>query len=60
MSTYRDRTGQIMGQIEVIEDHKRTAAGKVVWRCLDHDSGRELYLRSERIIALDRRVPPTS
>lgn len=64
MSHYRDRTGQRIGNLEVLSDHSRTRAGKVIWKCWDHGTGRECYLRSDRLARLAREhgtpAPPVS
>lgn len=54
MSLYSDGAGQKIGSLEVVADHKGTRAGKVVWRCADHSTDREVYLRTEALIRLDR------
>ncbi|GAA3817835.1 hypothetical protein GCM10022242_19720 [Nocardioides panacisoli] len=54
MSQYRDRTGQRIGSLEVLSDWKRTKAGKVVWRCIDHRTGADRYLRTDQLIRMDR------
>jgi hypothetical protein len=50
----RDRVGQRIGSLEVLADHKRTSRGQVVWRRIDHATGREHYYRTEQIVRLDR------
>lgn len=59
MSTYRDRVGQVIGDLEVLGNHARTKRGRnggrrIIWRCLDHSTGQERYLRTDQLIRLDR------
>jgi hypothetical protein len=57
LSHYCDRRGPLIGSIEVIDDHKRTRAGKAIWRCVHHATGTEVYPRTEAIIRLNRLDP---
>lgn len=56
MSVYRDRTGQRIGTLEVLGDTgRRSRRGRVIWRCVEHSTGRERYLTTWKLIRLDRR-----
>jgi hypothetical protein len=57
----RDRAGQQIGSLEVLADHGRTKRNRnggrqVIWRCLDHATGRECFLRTSALIRLDRAI----
>lgn len=54
MSQYTDRVGQRIGTLEVVADHGRTKRGAVIWRVVEHATGRERYLRTYEVIRLDR------
>ena len=54
MTAYRDRVGQRIGTLEVLADHRRTKRGQVIWKVVDHASGRERYMKTYEVIRLDR------
>jgi hypothetical protein len=54
VTVYRDRTGQRIGHLEVLADHGRTKRGAVLWKCLDHKTGRMRFLTTSKVIRADR------
>jgi hypothetical protein len=55
VSHYKNRVGQRIGSLEVLADHGRSKRGKVIWRCIDHATGRDRYLHTDVLIRLDRK-----